>query len=222
VVYASSGSAYGEALFGEGPLAEENPPVPDTLYSITKHASERICTRFRQARGLNVTCVRLGSVFGPWEHDTGVRDTLSIPLQILRLALRGEEIRLPLKEARRDWIYSRDVASGLVGILDTPSPRHEVYNLGSGNTWPDFSGEWCSCLRAVFPKLKVCTVRPGEAPNIAFLGDRDRAMMRIDRLVSETGFKPLFDQSRACADYVAWIRENISFFQGDDVGATRK
>jgi nucleoside-diphosphate-sugar epimerase len=221
VVYVSSGSAYGDALFAGAQLLEDSPLVPDTLYSITKHASERICARFRRARKLNVTCVRLGSVFGPWERDTGVRDTLSLPLQIIQRALRGDEIRFSPKEPERDWIYSRDVACGIAAVLEAPSFRHDVYNLGSGYRWSGVAADWCSRLRAIVPGLRARPAEAGEEPNVAFLGERDRSRMNIDRLAAETGFKPRFDQERACADYAAWVRENGAYFESEQRGAAQ-
>ena len=37
---------------------------------------------------------RLTAIFGPWEHDTGVRDTLSPPLQIAQAALAAVKTRV--------------------------------------------------------------------------------------------------------------------------------
>ena len=217
VVYISSGSVYGETLLGPGPLLEsESVPLPDSLYAITKFAGERICMRLRENGGLNVVCVRLGSVFGPWEFDTGVRDTLSLPLQIVRRAMRAEEILLAHKEPRRDWIYSRDVAAGVVSILHAPVVPHALYNLASGFAWTDVSHQWCACLRAEYPKLQCRTVHAGEFANVNFLGERDRATMRIDRLTADTGFQPAFNRESAFADYLAWIREHAAdFYKGN-------
>ncbi|MCE9639893.1 MAG: NAD-dependent epimerase/dehydratase family protein, partial [Betaproteobacteria bacterium] len=211
-VYVSSGSVYGESLLGRDPLAEErSAPVPDTLYAITKFAGERICARLSGNTGLKVVCVRLGSVFGPWEFDTGVRDTLSLPLQILRRAMRGEEVLIAHNEPRRDWIYSRDVAAGIVGILQAPVVPHGLYNLSSGLAWSGVSAAWCECLRAEFPRLQFRTIADGERANVEFLGSVDRATMRIDRLAADTGFQAAFDQRRAFDDYLAWIRGHAAF-----------
>src|SRR5690606_37371153 len=104
------GSAYGSALVDRELVTEDTAPEPDSLYAITKYASERLCARFRARHALDVVCARLGSVFGPWERDTGVRDTYSLPFQIFRRAAAGEEVVLPRREARRDWVYASDVA----------------------------------------------------------------------------------------------------------------
>lgn len=213
VVYVSSGSAYGEALGGPGPLVEnETAPIPDTLYAITKFAAERLCARFRESHGLDATCLRLGSVFGPWEFDTGVRDTLSLPLQILRRAMRGEEVVFARREPRRDWVYSRDVAAGVVRALEAPAMPQGLYNLASGFAWENVSADWCACLSAVFPRLKCRMAGVTETANVSFLGERDRALMCIERVKTDIGFDPAFDRSRAFADYLAWVREHAAHF----------
>ena len=219
-VYVSSGSVYGEALLGPDPLTErESTPVPDTLYAITKFAGERICMRLRGNAGMQVVCVRLGSVFGPWEFATGVRDTLSLPLQILLRAMRGEEVLIAQKEPARDWIYSRDVAAGVAGLLQAPAVPHALYNLSAGFVWTEVSRAWCERLRTEFPHLQFRTAAGGESANVAFLGSADRAAMRIDRLNADTGFRAVFDAQRAFDDYLDWIRTHAAFFDATKTGA---
>lgn len=212
VVYVSSGSAYGLALLDGTTVSEETPPQPDTLYSITKYASERLCARVRWLRGLDVVCARLGSVFGPWERDTGVRDMLSLPFQIVRLAMAGAEVILPRREARRDWIYSRDVTAGIVALLYADALRYDVYNVAAGTEWPRFAENLCSRLRPIFPTLRYRISSADEAPNVSFLGDRDRSMMSVERLSSDTGFRPTFDHGKAFDDYVAWLGGNRDYY----------
>ena len=75
VVQLGTGSVFGSAGRVEGMLDETSAVLPDTLYGISKFAAERTGVRYRQTRGLNLTVLRLGTVFGRWEYDTGVRDT---------------------------------------------------------------------------------------------------------------------------------------------------
>lgn len=215
VVYVSSGSAYGTALLEGSLVSEATPPQPDTLYSITKHACERLCARYRQMRELDVVCARLGSVFGPWERDTGVRDTLSLPFQILKLATADEEVILPRREARRDWIYSRDAAAGVVRLLRADTLRHPLYNVGGGTQWLRFAEEWCSRLHHIYPALRYRAASEQEIPNVSFLGDRDRAMMSIDRLTADTGFRPAFGQSNVFDNYIAWLGDNMRYHHSE-------
>ncbi|MGZ5141898.1 MAG: NAD-dependent epimerase/dehydratase family protein, partial [Burkholderiales bacterium] len=82
VVYIGSGAAYGESLYRLPRLYEETASVPTSLYSITKHAAERMCMRLRELWSIDVVCVRLGTVIGPWERDTGVRDNFGTHSQL--------------------------------------------------------------------------------------------------------------------------------------------
>lgn len=212
MVYTSSGSAYGKALLGASIVTEDTPVQPDGLYSITKHASERVCARFRELRDLDVVCARLGSVFGPWERVTGVRDSLSLSFQIFRHAVVGDETVLPRSEARRDWVYSRDVASGVLGLLDAGALRHGLYNLSSGITWQDFGPRWCEVLKRILPQVRCRTAGEKEAANVSFLGARDRAMMSIERLSSETGFRPRASREDVFTEYAAWLGAHRRYY----------
>ena len=78
IVFPSSISVYGESLNTHGLLREDTtPPIPNSIYGVTKYAGERMALRLKELWGLDLVCGRIGSVFGPWERDTGVRDTPS-------------------------------------------------------------------------------------------------------------------------------------------------
>jgi nucleoside-diphosphate-sugar epimerase len=204
-VYVSSGSAYGAALYDRDIVNETTPPEPDSLYAITKYAAERLCARFRAAHGLEVVSVRLGSVFGPWERVSGVRDTLSLPFQIFKRAAEGEEVVLPQREARRDWVYGTDVGSSVLALLDASALRHGVYNVSAGAQWPGFAKRWCETLRRVFPEFRYRLAAEGEAANVSFLGERDRALMSIERLTSATGYRARYTDSDVFTHYAKWL-----------------
>lgn len=208
VVYVSSGSAYGLSLLGDTMVSEETPPQPDTLYSVTKYASERVCARFRQLCALDVVCARLGSVFGPWERDTGVRDSLSLPFQIMRRAMADEDVVLPRREPRRDWIYSRDAATAIMRLLYATALRYDLYNVAAGAEWPRFAENWCIRLRSVFAQLRYRIADADEAANITFLGESDRALMSNERLSSDTGFRATAAHEVVLDSYARWLDDN--------------
>jgi len=129
-VVVSSGSVYGPC--GPSPLPEEAAVGPDGLYGISKYVGELYCGQAAQQFGLPAVAVRLSSVYGPLDRDTGVRDVTSVPGTLLRTALAGEELRLSGLEARGDYIQAGDVGRAIAALLDCASPRHEVYNIGYG------------------------------------------------------------------------------------------
>jgi len=192
----SSASAFGDAAFRDAPLAEDDPaPAPSSLYSITKFAGEGVARRLGALWSMDVRMVRLSAVFGPWEHATGARDTLSPPFQVAQLAHAGKAVVLP-RDPPRDWVYSRDVANAVLALIDKTSPRFDLYHIGPGTSWK--LSEWAATLGA--------TVRVGTPPNVDLFGDRDRAMLAIGRLVDDLGYRPRFTSAESCAeDYLRWF-----------------
>jgi dTDP-glucose 4,6-dehydratase len=204
VVQLGTGSIFGAAGRRTDTLDEQTSAVlPTTLYGISKFAAERTGLRYRETRDLNLTVVRLGMVFGRWEYDTGVRDTLSLALQLLHVAEIGGEAVVHAHTAD-DWVYSIDVALGLIAVLDLPRTPEPVYHLSGGMRWS--IDDWCSRLQARFPRfsyrlsdrLEDCTV----GQNKAVL----RSPMSIERMRRDAGYEPAYLADRAFDDYLAWRR----------------
>jgi nucleoside-diphosphate-sugar epimerase len=202
-VYPSSGAIYGSAAAGV-PLIDEDAlrPTPVTLYALTKCAAETILPRVAETQGMRFVAARLGSVYGPWEYATGVRDTLSPMLQVLQHALRGDEAVLG-PPWRGDYIYARDVANGIVRLADSDSLSRTVYNLGSGRAGS--AQLWCEELarRMDFHWRIACA---GETGNVDSHTGFDRGPMDIGKIACDTGFAPRFGFVRAAADWLAWHR----------------
>ncbi len=202
-VYTSSAAVYGESLYRLERIYEDSSPVtPVSLYGITKFAAERMCVRLRELWQLDVVCARLGTLVGPWERATGVRDNFGTHSQLARCALRGEAALLPAHAVRRDWIYSRDIATGLIMLLDAKTTRHAVYNLSAGGDWGPVH-EWCERLQAAYPRFAYRVASPSETPNIGYT-DADRCPLDIGRMVSEFGFSPR-PSAQAFTEYLDWM-----------------
>ncbi len=203
-VHASSAAVYGESLYRLARIYEDSSPVaPVSLYGITKFAAERMCVRLRELWQIDVVCARLGTLVGPWERATGVRDNFGTHSQLARCALQGVPAVLPPHAVRRDWVYSRDVAAGLLILLDAKSPRHAVYNLSAGGEWGGVD-EWCARLQAAYPRFGYRTAAADEKPNVDYT-DRDRCAMDIGRMAREFDFKPR-GTAVAYDDYLDWLR----------------
>jgi UDP-glucose 4-epimerase len=116
VINLSSAAAYGAAAANV--LHEGMPAAPESLYAVTKFASEAVSRRLAAHWSLDVVSVRLSAVFGCWERDTGVRDTLSPHAQILEAAASGHAAILQ-RPGERDWIYATDVAEATLALIET-------------------------------------------------------------------------------------------------------
>ncbi|HEX3639637.1 MAG TPA: NAD(P)-dependent oxidoreductase [Paraburkholderia sp.] len=203
ILHGSSGSAYGLSGRAPHPLVEDvTPLLPEGLYGISKRAAEDAALRLSALHGVPLVIGRLGTCFGPWEADSGVRDTLSAPLQVVTKARRGETAVLP-RAGRRDWLYVRDAASALLALLEAPHWPHSVYNLAAGFEWS--VADLCERLARRYPAFTWRIAQHEEAPNIDYFADYDRASMDNTRLVADTGFTPRFDLAEAEADFHRWI-----------------
>jgi len=203
LIYTSSSTVYGENSYEDDWLDEGRTlPVPESLYGITKYAAERTALRYRTLHGLDILAVRLSAVFGPWERDTGVRDTLSPMLQATLAARRGAAAVL-LREGPRDWVYARDVARAVATLLTMPTPPAQaqaLYNVGPGTVWS--VADWCRKLAQRYPGFRW---RVGEPFTVDLHGPRDRSPLAVARLVADTDWRPAFGLDAAFEHYLDWL-----------------
>jgi nucleoside-diphosphate-sugar epimerase len=209
VVLPSSAAVYGASAYDHAVLDEaETPCLPISLYGVTKFAVERAGLRLAGLWGLDAVAARIGATFGPWERDTGLRDTLSPHLAIAQAARRGAAAILPEAPLPAyDWVYVRDLVAGLLALLDHPAPPHRTVNLASGIDWAPGLLAATTALAARYPGFAARHAQPGEAPTIAFNETRPRGVMRIAR-AQDFGWQPRFDPAAAYADYAAWLAEH--------------
>ena len=204
-VQVSSSAAYGETVFSVDLLDEEAVGSdPRSMYDITKFAAERVALRLGELFGIDVRVGRLSTVFGAWERVTGVNDFPSPMFLLVLAARRGETAILP-RPVVRDWIYSRDVAAGLIALLGmsaADAPR--IFNIGPGpaNRWSAL--EWGRKLEGRLDGFRCRLAGPGEAANIDLHQARDRAPMAIERLQTYTDYRPHFTLDAAFEDFWDW------------------
>jgi nucleoside-diphosphate-sugar epimerase len=203
VVYLSSSTVYGENGFVDGELDEvRDTPLPDSLYSITKYMGERIALRYRALHGLSLVCLRLSAVYGPWERDTGARDTLSPIYQATRAARAGGEAVLA-RPGVRDWVYSRDVGQAVARALGAVEPPPGPFNVTPGTTFA--IADWCQRLATRHPDFRW---RIGPEPTIDYHGPRERSPMSAERIAKGLDWRAAFDLERAFVDYMSWLEQN--------------
>lgn len=145
IVYLSSISAYGSATPSvDGRFSEASSiPQPETLYGISKHAAEGAMRRLAYLYGLDLRIIRLGALFGPWEHATDARSLLSPHHQIAMHARAGTRCMLP-RAVPADWLYSRDAAERIAGVLLVEEIAPQLFNIGGGEITTLI--DWCEAL----------------------------------------------------------------------------
>ena len=207
-----SGSAYGRhRVEGEGAVLEElTPSEPESIYGISKLATEAVSRRLADLLDLDIRSVRLAAVYGPWEIDSGARDTLSPLMQAALAALHGEHVLLPRRDSQ-DWAYSRDVATALVALADAPAPSYDQYHIASAA--PCGVIDWCVVLARHYPDFQYALAKPDETATINLHGDRNRRSLSGARLTEDIGYILPSDPEAAFVDFVEWMAQHGAFWK---------
>jgi UDP-glucose 4-epimerase len=204
VINLSSAAVYGAAGQRHPSLDEETPCDPVTFYALSKFASERSVARLADLWDCDFLCVRLSAVFGPWERIGKVRDTPSLPFQILAAFDRGEPAILPTPGVK-DWIYAPDAAEAVALLLEAERPRHRLYNISSGTEWSAL--QWGEEFAALHPGLQCRLAATGEATSIELHGPV-RAPLSVERMAQEFGWRARFGCVDSAADLSVWWKEH--------------
>jgi UDP-glucose 4-epimerase len=125
LVYASSSSIFGDPI--RTPMDEQHPTNPNNPYGATKLAGEKYCTSFARAYGMDITCLRYFSVYGPRGRPDQVLYSFA------EKAARGEPpVIYGDGSYSRDFTYVSDVVSATILALYSDSDGGRVLNIGYG------------------------------------------------------------------------------------------
>ncbi|MFD0892331.1 NAD-dependent epimerase/dehydratase family protein [Luteolibacter ambystomatis] len=128
LLFASSSSVYGT---GQSPPFQESAAISRTLspYAATKVAGEHLCAVYSHLHGIQTTCLRFFTVYGPRQ-----RPDLAIH-KFARLMTEGGEITMfGDGSSLRDYTFIEDLLDGLLKIVGATPMPFEIVNLGSGRT----------------------------------------------------------------------------------------
>jgi UDP-glucose 4-epimerase len=201
IINLSSAAAYGAAASRHAVLDEETPCDPVSLYAVTKYAFEKVAARLSTLWPLDIISVRLSGVFGPWERDTGLRDTLSAQAQIVA-ALQKQSPAILSRPGVRDWIYAPDVAEAVTVLIEATKPEHPLYNISTGREWSAL--QWGQDLAALHPGFVCRLAASGETSTVDLHSDTDRAPLSVSRMEQEFGWRARFGCADSAADLSHW------------------
>lgn len=191
-IFASSSSVYGNNP--KVPFAEsDNVDHPISPYAATKKAGELIGYTYHHLFGLNVTCLRFFTVYGPRQ-----RPDLAIH-KFARLIERGESIPVFGDGGMmRDHTFVDDIVAGITAAV-AHCDGYRVYNLGNSN--PVSLSDLIAAIEAALGKKAVIRRLPPQP------GDVDRTFADVTLAREELGYTPRTDLRTGLARFVAWLRE---------------
>lgn len=125
MVFASTSSVYGNSTavpFGESATAD----CPVSIYAATKRSAELIAHTYHALYGIETTCLRFFTVYGPWS-----RPDMAM-LKFAEAIESGTAIDVYNRgDLKRDFTYIDDIVDGFVLAVDQPL-GFEIINLGRG------------------------------------------------------------------------------------------
>ncbi len=192
-VFASSSSVYGEREkmpFSENDSAE----APISPYAATKRANELMCHAYHHLHGINVTCLRFFTVYGPRQRpDLAIR-------RFTELMEMGKEIPFYGDgSSSRDYTYIDDVLGGVMAAIDRPFP-YEIINLGGSRTIT--LNELVRLLEEGVGKKAILRKVPPQT------GDVPRTCADISKARRLLGYDPKTPIEEGIARFVKWFRES--------------
>ena len=107
-------------------LSERSPTIPHTIYGASKLAAETVCGGFAREYGMDVTILRLFSVYGRRLDGRGVISKIISQLD-------NDTIRIGNLDPRRDFIHVDDVVSAFEFAIKSAS-GFNTYNVGTART----------------------------------------------------------------------------------------
>jgi len=200
LVFASSQRVYEP---WRGPLHEDAPLVPTTVYGWGKLTAETLVAMYGRSYGVPAIILRLFTVYGPGQRAGGGASGV-VPIFAER-ALGGRELVVHQRHLR-DFVYVTDVAAAFVRALDRArEPGLEParpFNIGTG------------VGTALDDLARLVWARGGaggaEAIREEPTGERrEEVVADIARARAELGYAPATPLAEGLGRYLDWLREQL-------------
>lgn len=191
-IFGSTSSVYGNNK--KVPFSEEdNVDHPISPYAATKKAGELLCSTYSHLYGMNITCLRFFTVYGP----KGRPDMA--PYLFTDWIYRGKEIkRFGDGATQRDYTYVDDVVVGILAALGKEFP-YEIINLGNAHTVG--LNEFICVVEDILgrkAKIREMPAQPGDMP---------RTYADIRKAQRLLGYKPSTSITVGMQQFVSWYEE---------------
>jgi UDP-glucuronate 4-epimerase len=191
-VLGSSSSVYGAT--STVPFRESEPADrPSSPYAATKRSNELACYAYHHLYGLDITCLRFFTVYGPRQ-----RPEMAIH-KFTRLIDSGQQIDVYGDgHSKRDYTFVADIVDGVIRALDRPS-GYRILNLGTTATTSllDLASTLAELL-----ELPLLTRQLPDQP-----GDVPITFADITRARAEVGYEPTTPIASGLVTFIAWYRE---------------
>ncbi len=199
VVFTSSRFVYGSIDYN--PVDENHPFNCLSVYGIHKLAGEKYYRFFHDAHDLDTRSVRITNPFGPRQQMK--HSKYGIVNWFIRLALEGKPLTVFGEGLqKRDYIFVKDLAAGIVAVALSPKTNGQVYNLGSG-TGTAFI-EMVRLIAEIIPATEIQHIPWPKERSLVETGD---FIADISKIRKDTGWQPQTTFREGLEQTVAFYRQ---------------
>jgi len=202
IVHISTSEVYGTARYV--PIDENHPYNPQSPYAATKVAADMLALSYYRSFGLPVTVVRPFNTFGPRQSLRAV-----IPTIITQFISGKDEIKIGNLEAKRDFLFVKDTAEGIIKVGLHPETVGDVFNIGTGQSYS---------ISEVIALVKDITGR-----SVKIVQDENRfrpeksevevLQCNFEKAKSLTGWSPQYSFRKALEKTILWYEDNLHKFK---------
>jgi UDP-glucuronate 4-epimerase len=191
-IFASSSSVYGnneKVPFSE----DDNVDFPISPYAATKKACELICHTYHHLHGINLTCLRFFTVYGPRQRpDLAIHKFSKLIEQDKSIPVYGDGSMM------RDFTYIDDIIDGTIAAMNK-CKGFNIYNLGESH--PITVNDLISAIEKALGKQAIREYIPLQP------GDVNRTYADITKAARELGYNPSTPIPDGLTKFVAWLRQ---------------
>ncbi|MEI6749530.1 MAG: SDR family NAD(P)-dependent oxidoreductase [Bacteroidales bacterium] len=198
MIFASSSSVYGNNIkvpFSEDDFVD-NPISP---YASTKKSGELLCHVYFHLYGMNITCLRFFTVFGPRQRpDLAIHKFTKLMEEGKPIPFFGDGT------SARDYTYILDILNGIECAF-SKLDGYNIFNLGESrltnlNTLVQML-EKASGRKAILDKQPS---QPGDV-NVTYAD--------ISKARSVIGYNPAYDMTGGINEFIKWYLANKKFLK---------
>lgn len=191
-IFASSSSVYGANK--KLPFAEDQKVESQiSPYGKTKREGEKLCEMYHKKYGLNITCLRLFTVYGP----NGRPDMA--PYKLVEAIYSNKTFsKYGIGDSVRDFTYIDDVINGILLALKKRF-AFEVFNIGNGKATT------LNRLITITEKLTDKKIEINTKPYNK--GDVPKVCADIAKARMTLGFTPKVNLNKGMKLFIRWFKE---------------
>lgn len=187
--------SYLEYGIKDQPLKESDICEPIEIYALTKLAATLYCQSIARSTGKPIITFRIFSPYGQ-EMEKG-----RLVYEVIRRALKNEEISLTRPETSRDFVFVEDIVDLYIEAIGKAGGlKGEIFNLGNGHavTLKDFVE---NVLRQTGSKS---VVKWGGAKDVSY--DRGCQEANMEKTFKAFLWRPACDIETGISEMIKWFK----------------